>query len=234
MKSALDMAVQRLKRNILFLNDDSFDNIEENVRGFVDYGIDYLCIQGSHDSVKNWQCNIRAYAYRKLMWNSDLHADELIDEYVNLYYGIAADAVRATMKLFHENYRSIISRGGNVDCTTFGNHASAENNPIKMINGAIAEIEKGEKLIDCSDLSENDKQKYKERLYGVKTTPLNIKYINFEKYFPNCSEAESVKARNDFAECVKAASVTVARERYSLEKYIDYVESEKKLKWCKK
>lgn len=83
---------------------DSFKNIDANVKGFKNYGITYLCMQGSNDSRKSWQCNMRAYAYRQLMHGSKKSANCLIDEYIDGYYSVAADNVREFMRLFSDNY----------------------------------------------------------------------------------------------------------------------------------
>ena len=62
-----------------------------------------MCMQGSNDSAKSWQCNARAYAYRQIMNGSKLTARELLDEYLDGYYSVAADEVREVIGLFSDN-----------------------------------------------------------------------------------------------------------------------------------
>lgn len=204
---------------------DSFKNIEANVKGFKAYGISYLCMQGSNDSKKNWQCNIRAYAYRKLMNGSRLSAGELIEEYLNGYYSAAADGVKEVINLFSSAYAEKLSRGEDIRFTTFGNFSDGKNNPYDMIVKALNALENAEKKI-TERYEGEEKEIYLKRLAGVKTTPLDLIYLNYYYYFPNGNEDERAKAREKFIETARYAEIDRARERYTLEAYVDFTESE--------
>lgn len=204
---------------------DSFKNIEANIKGFKDYGISYLCMQGSNDSAKNWQCNIRAYAYRRLMNGSGLSADELIDEYLSGYYSVAADDVKEVINLFSSNYAEKLSRGEDVRFTTFGNFSDGENNPYDMLVKVLNVLEGAEKKI-IENYEGKEREIYLKRLAGVKTTPLDLIYLNYYRYFPNGNEDERSKAREEFVQTARYAEIDRARERYSLDRYVAFTESE--------
>lgn len=206
---------------------DSFKNIDANVKGFKDYGITYMCVQGSNDSAKNWQCNARAYAYRKIMNGSRLPASQLIDEYLDGYYSVAADDVRELINLFSSNYAERASRGEDIRFTTFGNFSNGENNPYEMLVKAIKAIETGEKKI-TERYDGEEREKYLKRLAGVKTTPLDILYLNYYYYFPQGNETDRAKAREAFVETARFAEIDAAREHYTLKRYVEFTESEVK------
>ena len=207
---------------------DSFKNIDANVKGFKNYGITYLCMQGSNDSRKNWQCNMRAYAYRQLMNGSKKSANLLIDEYIDGYYSVAADNVREFMRLFSDNYAKKLADGADIKFTTFGNFTSGENNPYEMLQKAIKAIEDGEIKIK-ERFAGNEREVYLRRLAGVKITPLDLIYINYYSYFPNGNEEDRARKREEFVLAAKFAGIDRARENYSLERYVAFTETEVKI-----
>lgn len=207
---------------------DSFGNIDANVKGFKDYGITYLCMQGSNDSRKSWQCNIRAYAYRKLMSGCKKTADELIDEYIDGYYSVARDYVKKVIRIFSDNYRKKINEGKDVRFETFGNFTNGENNPYEMLVRAINLLEQAENAVK-EKYDGAERETYLKRIAGVKCTPLDIMYLNYYSYFPEGSDEERAKVREAFVSTARYAEIDRARENYSLEKYVDFTESEVKI-----
>lgn len=207
---------------------DSFKNIDANVKGFKNYGITYLCMQGSNDSRKSWQCNMRAYAYRQLMNGSKKSANRLIDEYIDGYYSVAADNVREFMRLFSDNYDKKIADGEDIKFTTFGNFTNGENNPYEMLQKAIKAIEDGERKIK-ERFDGKEKETYLKRLAGVKTTPLDLIYLNYYSYFPGGNEADRAKKREEFVVTAQFAEIDRARENYSLDRYVAFTETEVKI-----
>lgn len=207
---------------------DSFKNIDANVKDFKNYGITYLCMQGSNDSRKNWQCNMRAYAYRQLMNGSKKSANRLIDEYIDGYYSVAADNVREFMRLFSDNYAKKLADGEDVKFTTFGNFTNGENNPYEMLQKAIKAIEDGETKIK-ERFTGNERDVYLKRLAGVKVTPLDLIYLNYYSYFPNGSEEDRARKREEFILAAEFAGIDRARENYSLDRYVAFTETEVKI-----
>lgn len=204
---------------------DSFKNIDANIKGFREYGLRYLCMQGCQDSRKNWQCNARSYAYRQLMNGSPLSAEELLDEYFAGYYSVAADSVKEFIGIFENNYAKLKADGKDVRFETFGNFSNGENNPYSMLCESIAAIERGEeKISEAYDGAE--RERYLKRLAAVKLTAYDLIYLNYRYYFPACSEEERVAAREKFIAVANYAELDDARENYTLKQYVDFTESE--------
>lgn len=207
---------------------DSFQNIDDNVKNFRDYGITYLCVQGSNDSRKSWQCNMRAYAYRQIMNGNKQPANRLIDEYIDGYYSVAADNVREFMRLFSDNYVAKLADGEDVKFETFGNFTNGEYNPYPMLVSAIKTLEDGAEKINAA-FSGEEREKYLKRLAAVKVTPLDLIYLNYYYYFPRGNEADRASKREEFIATARYAEIDAARENYSLDRYVAFTETEVKI-----
>lgn len=205
---------------------DSFGSISDNVRGFQKNHIDYLLINGPYDAKYNWQCNLRAYLYRRLMWDPSLDQKVLMEDYIDHVYGPAASSVKDMMALYHENYVSLVQAGHDLYLDTWGTHVYPENLPASVVEEALKILEKGDTAIDASSLSLAEKNAYHQRLSAVRLSPLNVRYLNFRCYYPSASEAERQAAKDAFLAEAKKSHDNHAREYFSYQKYVDYVESE--------
>ena len=169
-----------------------------------------------------WQTNMRAYVYRKLMWDSSLNAEVLLNEYIDLFYGMAADAVRRVMELFHENYRSLIDGGKDVTFITRGTHTEAEMNPKEMLEECIAILERAEDDVLCSNASQKYKREMHERLEQVKATPLMLLVDHFEEYYPN-EPVRRKKYFHEYSKCVREGKLDTSGERWSMLQYLNEI-----------
>lgn len=207
---------------------DSFKNIDDNVKNFREYGITYLCVQGSNDSCKSWQCNMRAYAYRQIMNGNKLSANRLIDEYIDGYYSVAADSVKEFMRIFSDNYVQKAAEGNEIGFSTFGNFTNGENNPYDMLEKAVKTLEDGEAKIKARFVGE-EREKYLKRIAGIKVTPLDLIYLNYYYYFPEGNETDRLAMRAEFVATARYAEIDRAREDYSLDRYVAFTETEVKI-----
>ena len=123
---------------------DSIHNIGDNMKGFKKIGVQYLLMQGAHECLNEWQCNMRAYVYNKLMWNGEQDADALLKEYRDLYYGPASDAVNRVIEHFHAHYKKLVDEGTDLWFITRGNCEEAAITPLPVLYKAIEIIEEGE------------------------------------------------------------------------------------------
>jgi len=86
-----------------------FPNLEvlqSNVRFFVKHGVKGLFEQGNYSPGGNGEmAPLRAYVLAKLLWNPDTDVQKHIDDFLKGYYGEAARAIRAYIKLLHRKVR---------------------------------------------------------------------------------------------------------------------------------
>lgn len=200
---------------------DSIENISDDVKGFKQRGITYLCINGSYETKRIWQSNLRAYVYRKCMWNTTLDCNALADEYLNLYYKEGAAAVKGIMKLFHENNLRMEKDGLPVRCENFGTDERPEGNPVKMLYKAISIIESGETAVKNSARGEDEKKELSRRLAEVKATPLMLIYDNYYFYYPDATDEEYLNAKKAFFDNATYAGIDYVAENWTLKQYAD-------------
>ncbi|MEM3648819.1 MAG: DUF4838 domain-containing protein [Thermoproteota archaeon] len=86
-----------------------FPNLEvlqANVRFFVKHGVKGLFEQGNYSPGGNGEmAPLRAYLLAKLLWNPDTDIQKHLNDFLEGYYGGAANAVRAYIELLHRKVR---------------------------------------------------------------------------------------------------------------------------------
>ena len=198
---------------------DSVRNISADVRGFKERGITYLCTNGTYETKRIWQNNIRAYIYRKCMWDVSLDCNELLTEYLNLYYKVASHAVKNVMDMFHSHYEELEKEGAAVTCETSGTNEKAEQNPVSMLLKMLDVISSGEKAVKKAGYDKDEETELLRRLYEVKATPLSLIYDNYYFYYPNATDKEYQTARKAFFDIAAAAGIDYFAEHWSIEQY---------------
>ena len=204
----------------------SFNCIEENVKGFIEYGISNMFMLGTYDEVNVWQCNLRAYVYHRLLWDSSLSAKELIQEFVQAYFGPAADSVNTFIAYCCNHYDGYINEGSDLVFGTFGTHNLPEYNPLSFVKRCEEILSHGEAEIAKMSDSDEKKATYYKHFCSVMATPLNLLYINFFDYYPKATLKDRDAVRERFAYYVRNAGIKKLRENFDLQKYIAHVESE--------
>ena len=161
-------------------------NIKNNVLGFQKAGIIYLMFEAGCTNVHGWQYDLRAYLYSRLMWNPSLSVTALFNDYMDHYYGAAAEEMKKIVAIL-ENY-SLFMREIYDDycltCTTKWSyrHPGALSNRLQ--DRLLALYDEGEKKVLQSDYAEEQKETYLTRLSNVKLTLLHMKIhkINDDMY----------------------------------------------------
>ena len=73
-----------------------------NVRFFVDHGVKGVFEQGAYQSHGAEMAELRAWVLAKLLWDPSRNPDQLIDEFLNGYFGSAGPHVRAYLNVMHD------------------------------------------------------------------------------------------------------------------------------------
>ena len=128
----------------------NFDALQPNVQFFVKHGVKGLFEQGNYSGGGNGEMEpLRAYLLAKLLWNPNTDLEKQITEFLNAYYGKAANNVRAYLELLRRQVREK------------GYHAHIYDPPTapylsdEVINGA-------EKLFDQAEqVAEDDRFRFR-------------------------------------------------------------------------
>lgn len=205
---------------------DTFHHAKENIQGFLDYGIDYLLIQGTHDARRNWQCDAKSYVYARLMWDLSLDQKALLEEYLHAYYGPSGKYVSDFIGLFHSRFEKLLEDGEDLCLKNWGNENYPSTLPKEIVLKGLDILKEGEKAIEESGLPPSRIETLRKRLYGVMTTPLNTLYLNFKAYYPEAGEEEKEALKREFLLKAKLSGEDQARETFPIEKYLEFVESD--------
>lgn len=170
----------------------SFNNVSENVKGFLDMGIKYLCVQGNHRSNKSWQSKMRAYVYHKIMWNPELNQNNLYDEFMDEYFNILKPDVKEFMKVYDDFFALRAVQNPDLKVVLFGNYRDFENTDLSVMEKTIEIIERAEQKINKLITDEALKLTLLERIKTVKLSSVFTIAINYEKYYPNATEDNRV------------------------------------------
>ena len=73
-----------------------------NVKFFADHNVKGIFEQGAYTTNGAEMAELRAWVLAKLLWDPNLDAQLLINEFVDGYYGSAADNIRAYIKMMHD------------------------------------------------------------------------------------------------------------------------------------
>ncbi|HKI71163.1 MAG TPA: DUF4838 domain-containing protein [Verrucomicrobiae bacterium] len=84
----------------------NFDALQPNVQFFVKHGVKGLFEEGNYSGGGNGEMGpLRAYVLAKLLWNPYTDVQRHIIEFLNAYYGKAANNIRAYLELLHRQVR---------------------------------------------------------------------------------------------------------------------------------
>lgn len=77
--------------------------LKENLRFYKDkLNAAYVMNQSSNTAVNMWNDDLKAYVASKLYWNLDWDVEYLMNEFIDLYYGDGADAVREVINIYED------------------------------------------------------------------------------------------------------------------------------------
>ncbi len=80
----------------------NFKVLKENIRFFIDNHVTGIFEEGNTAGDTPIELNaLRQYALAKLLWNPDLDVDRIVNEFISIYYGGAAQAIREYFDLIH-------------------------------------------------------------------------------------------------------------------------------------
>ena len=149
----------------------NLDVIGPNVRFLAAHGVNGVFMQAAGNAQNTELCELRNYLISRLLWDPTLDDRKLIDEFVTLHYGRAADKVQAYLSLIGETAR----RSG-IHQNCFGSAASYG------IDAAVARKALG-LLDEGMALAENDE--VKRRVEKVSIAPRTVLIEPFARWVRN-------------------------------------------------
>ena len=157
--------------------------LQRNMRLFKKLGLHYVMKQGANNVGQIWLDELRSYVCSKLFWDVDLDVDELVREYISLYFGLGAEAVMQYVNEMEGLYKTLIDGGFRVKIGGESALFDPELYPLSMLQRQEKQIESGIAAVENSSLADAEKAVFVKRLKTVLMTPLRMIVRNAGKYF---------------------------------------------------
>ncbi|MBE7085122.1 MAG: DUF4838 domain-containing protein [Clostridiales bacterium] len=160
--------------------------LKQNMKTYQRMGAHYIMKQGANNVTPVWHDDLHAYVSSKLFWDVNADVDELVREYVSLYFGPGADKVQAYIEEMESLYGELREQG--VQIRISGHIAkqpyfSAEFYPLAMLQRQVQSLEEGILAVEHSDLPMYEMNTYIRRIKSVLLTPLRMLIKNAWEYF---------------------------------------------------
>ncbi len=168
---------------------------KENLKLYKSKGVNYVMSEAVGTKGEYWHVELRCYVANRLYWNLGWDVDYLVNEFIELYYGAAADGVMAVIDAYELFYAEMRSEGTlSIDVsksqTSFNNTDTYSPEFIEHIFDIIDNAERG--IMSDATLSAGEKQAAAKKLDKVKLSPMTLVLKNYGKYYDLGTEAEFV------------------------------------------
>lgn len=161
----------------------NFNEISNNLRFFKENGIKYLLDHGPCEAEFVEFAELRTYVTSKLLWNTNLNIDQLIQEFVENYYKVASSEVLEYLQLLKNRFAEIDGEKGyhlrlyHLPESMF----DKENFPIEFLNKLFDCFSRGFGKIDTLK-NEQERDTLKKRLTRIRVSTKYLLLMNYEKY----------------------------------------------------
>ncbi|MBR2375214.1 MAG: DUF4838 domain-containing protein [Clostridia bacterium] len=197
----------------------SLSYIKQNLQLYYDMGMTYIMMQGANNVPAIWQDDLKCYVASRLFWDMSLEVEDLVKEYVNIYYGLGAENVLEFLRRMENHYAEKIAGGFHTTLGSEKEFFDAANYPLELLQGCEKLLDEALEKVQNSELSDAEKQVYTKRLKAVLLTPLRMIVRNEHAYFGG----ENLAYEEKFYKTADAVGVKRTGEVVPI--YIDFVSS---------
>lgn len=189
-----DYATNYADFNFIFPN---IAAMQENYRYYRDMGVAYCMTQANHRNIGDFQERLKIYVVSKLMWNPDLEADALVNEFFSLYFGKYAEKLLEFWNIWNRHLSEIAADPS----INFYLSENNKQNVFSSANYPLALLEKSIELINDaidenagdSDITAAERDAMRKRLLGALVIPERMILRNVASYYGTTSEGELAK-----------------------------------------
>ncbi|MBQ8320317.1 MAG: DUF4838 domain-containing protein [Clostridia bacterium] len=203
----------------------SLQKVKKTLEGLQGLGAEYVFFQHSTSEYYDWRAMLETYVISKLLWDPTEDIEGLKEEYLNGYYGVAAEQAKAFVANFDAHMASIAETtpryfAYDIMSKSDETFQVEELVPLAFLESQLALLDEATASIEASSLSEEEKATYKKRIDVMRLTPTFYLAYAAERYFG--SEEEITSARRTFISLCESVGVTA----YAEHKYISTLKTE--------
>ncbi|MBQ8320312.1 MAG: hypothetical protein IJX81_05470 [Clostridia bacterium] len=135
----------------------------------------------------------------KLLWNPNQDAMALRREFMELYYGIAAEEINEFTVNYEEWIGNVVQ---NVDKQYFNDATDPKDVPLAFLDGQLKILDRALSKVEASEeLAAEEKAGLYDRVLMAKTYPLYMKLINRGTFYSGDIEKQNAATREFFDLC---------------------------------
>ena len=143
---------------------NNWSHIGDSIRFYEKLGLKYYFEQACAQNGISLMSSMRAYVRSKLAWNSAYDTQDLIDEFIEHYYGDGAEGVKQYFDAVMENFERIYTLAETEDQDIYYSRImSADYWTRPLLLQLESYLEKADYAVDLG--SSGDKDVYKERIF---------------------------------------------------------------------
>lgn len=167
----------------------SMSAIDAIIDEISDAGAEMLLVLGAYDAENIWQSIMRSFIWTKKAADKTLKAIDLRNEFIDNYFGKTAGEY---VKKYCDAYDGYYADNPNYYPVRHGNEylhdisATQHVESLSFVNDAIAAVE-ADKTLKTSE-----RNRYLERLYGVKASSYCSVLYYFDAYFAAATDAQKI------------------------------------------
>lgn len=197
---------------------------KDNLSLYKNMGAYYVLMQSDGSNNSNWQDKMNNYVASKMLWNPDRDVNALQEEFIRLYYGVAANTVMDVLGKLEEKLYEI-SLTGEVRIHIYEQKVmDSTYYPITFLEELVNDIDEEINRVLNSD--DANKLEITKRLKEVKITPLSMIAYNADKYYADSQDVYEVVKEfvylceevgfNRLAESSSKISLSILRNKYGI------------------
>lgn len=187
---------------------DNWNSMAENIRLLESHGVDYIVEQAAYNTCTTAFSEMRLYAWSKLMWDSSLHTEDLVDDFIFRYYKEAADDIKKYYDALYGHVDQLVIdygvsvRSGGNECMTKEYWPYSKLTELKgYISDAYRSIE---------DLKASDAMRYSKLYRRIEKQALWVEYYIYKFYPVRLDDADEFYRQ--WRETAKKYGLTMIQE----------------------
>ena len=176
--------------------------------------------QGVWNSKTNWMSTMKAYLYSKLYWNPDFSVYELYNEYVNLYYEIAAPYIKEYMNIMDEHFARIDDNEEIMfNVTQPGGIRDSKYYDVNLMEKCMSVLEEAEEKVRKEVNDYEKREVLLQKIARVKVSPMRVIMKYYSYFYPLSNYKEQMDFVKKFFETCQYGGVDMMDELTSVESF---------------
>ena len=192
-----------------FFNANTFGYIKDYCEYFKELGVKYVYNQGYYDSYVCTFEAMRVYTESMLYWDCTLDYNELVDDFMKNYYGLASTNVKKYYNAIRTHYAYLDTH----DYTTGKVFFMLDDKklwPIGLVNTLLGYLDQA--LVDLEPLKDTDPDRYEVLYSRVQRERLSPLYMMLSYYINQLSDEVKLQYVNEFEKYAKMFYLEATRE----------------------